>query len=1046
MLPTRLPDAIRGVGLGTLQCFDIKPMKIWGGVLSAAIDALNAFIRSFVSPTKSNGNTGILLQPVLAYLSGALSYLSSLASNFSPNLRPSVDLFTIRALMAYQSIFDPMAYRSEHPHIIQICTTPFREPSTSDESSCLKFLLDKRDACLGPWILGRDSFEDDLRSFDGGNDGLMPCVWEEDITCFPQACSISKQLVNQMLLCLGTMFACQDDGGKALLLTTIDNCIKSGKKQSWHLASITNACVALLAALKAMLGSRFQTCGAEILTAIQSIFQGILAESDIDSAQRRASAEGLGLLARLGSDIFTARMAKNLLGELAIATDLNYIGSVALSLGCIHRSVGGMALSTLVPATVTSVSSMAKNSNANLQLWLLHALLLTIEAAGFSFVSQVQTTLFLVMEILLCEENGLVDLRQEIARIVNAVVAVLGPELAPDSTFFSRCKSVIVEISSCKEISTLLESVRFTQQLVLFAPQAVSVHAHVQSLLPTLSSRQPSLRYLAVSTLHHLIEKYPNTINERIEEDLFHMLDEETDSEIGNLVRATISRLLFASCPTSPSRWLSILHKMVLSASTKHTALNVEESQKDRMNSGYEGETRLYFGQDDEDMIASSTRVSPGLDTVIKRDKHLRYRTRLFAAECLSHLPKAVGMNAAHFDLSLARSQLNEGSSDWLVLHLQECVSLSYQISTGQFVGMQSIGVELLSIIMDKFGKTQDPELPGHLLLEQYQAQLVSAVRSAISASSPVLLEAGLQLATKILTSGVLIGDRIAVSQMFSLISRPLNDIKDLYYPSFAEWVSCKIKVRLLAAHASIKCFVYQFFRKEGVIPDEYSQLASLLSSSSTILGKYWISILKDYAFVKFGLKSKSSFKPFLDGIQSPSVSSKVQSCLDEACALILEATSLDAIPVSLEMEKASKAMNFGDNKKSSFISGYGMVRLEHQDFDFLWGLSWLILFQGQLPANHVKMLFCCISNAHDSFLVERNEPTSSEIALLVIHSLSKERFFSLEFVTMEMCKELFQFLIYAFPSDGSWSNAIVNLLSQIMQYCTDAYFEGKIS
>jgi hypothetical protein len=51
-----------------------------------------------------------------------------------------------------------------------------------------------------------------------------------------------------------------------------------------------------------------------------------------------------------------------------------------------------------------------------------------------------QGTLFLAMEILLLEENGYVDFRQEIGHLINAVVAVLGPELAPGSTFFSRCK------------------------------------------------------------------------------------------------------------------------------------------------------------------------------------------------------------------------------------------------------------------------------------------------------------------------------------------------------------------------------------------------------------------------------------------------------------------------------------------------------------------------------------------------------------------------------------------------------------------------------
>lgn len=38
-------------------------------VLSAAVEALTAFIRSFVCPTVAAIN-GVLLQPVLAYLSG----------------------------------------------------------------------------------------------------------------------------------------------------------------------------------------------------------------------------------------------------------------------------------------------------------------------------------------------------------------------------------------------------------------------------------------------------------------------------------------------------------------------------------------------------------------------------------------------------------------------------------------------------------------------------------------------------------------------------------------------------------------------------------------------------------------------------------------------------------------------------------------------------------------------------------------------------------------------------------------------------------------
>lgn len=49
-----------------------------------------------------------------------------------------------------------------------------------------------------------------------------------------------------------------------------------------------------------------------------------------------------------------------------------------------------MALSSLVPPTVNSISSLAKSTAPTLQTWSVHGLLLTIEAAGLAYVSQVQ--------------------------------------------------------------------------------------------------------------------------------------------------------------------------------------------------------------------------------------------------------------------------------------------------------------------------------------------------------------------------------------------------------------------------------------------------------------------------------------------------------------------------------------------------------------------------------------------------------------------------------------------------------------------------------
>ncbi|EOY04218.1 HEAT repeat-containing protein, putative isoform 1 [Theobroma cacao] len=1026
-------------------------IRVW----SAAIDALTSFVRCFVSSNSTI--SGILLQPVILYLNRALSYISLLAAKEQPNIKPAMDVFIIRTLMAYQSLPDPMAYRSDHSRIIQLCTVPYRNASGCEESSCLRFLLDRRDAWLGPWIPGRDWFEDELRAFQGGKDGLMPCVWDNEISSFPQPETINKMFVNQMLLCFGIIFAAQNSGGMLSLLGMMEQCLKAGKRQPWHAASVTNICVGLLAGLKALLALRPQSLELEILNLAQAIFKGILIEGDICASQRRASSEGLGLLARLGSDIFTARMTRLLLGELNGITDSNYAGSIALSLGCIHRSAGGMALSTLVPTTVSSISLLAKSAIPGLQIWSLHGLLLTIEAAGLSFVSHVQATLGLALEILLSEEIGRVDLQQGVGRLINAIVAVLGPELASGSIFFSRCKSVIAEISSSQETATVLESVRFTQQLVLFAPHAASVHSHVQTLLLTLSSRQPMLRHLAVSTVRHLIEKDPvSIIDEQIEDNLFRMLDEETDSEIGNLIRGTIIRLLYVSCPSRPSRWISICRNMVLSMSTRATAEISKGSGNDSV-SGPDGDSRLNFGDDDENMVYSSKNMFQGhafeaSNVGCNRDKHLRYRTRVFAAECLSYLPEAVGKNPAHFDLSLAMRKVANGQAygDWLILQVQELISVAYQISTIQFENMRPIGVGLLSSVVDKFETVVDPELPGHVLLEQYQAQLISAVRTALDTSSgPILLEAGLQLATKIMTSGIISGDQVAVKRIFSLISHPLDDFKDLYYPSFAEWVSCKIKVRLLAAHASLKCYTYAFLRRhQAGVPDEYLALLPLFSRSSSILGKYWIWLLKDYCYICLRLNLKRNWNSFLDAIQARLVSSKLKPCLEEAWPVILQALALDAVPVNVVRIGNSEAAveNISVN---SLVSGYSMVELESEEYQFLWSFALLVLFQGQHPAFCKQIIPLASSKAkheEDSPSEDMNSPGLKfyEIVLPVFQFLLTQKFFSAGFLTVNICEELLQVFSYSIYMDNSWNSLAISVLSQIVHNCPEDFLGAE--
>ncbi|KAL2632357.1 hypothetical protein R1flu_017043 [Riccia fluitans] len=1013
---------------------------------SAAVEALTAFIKRFVVPNISATEEGILLQPIMGYLSGALAYLTSPALKQAPAaLKPAVNLFTIRVLRAYQALPDPVSYKDEHPALLSICAAPFRDPASWGASSCLRLLLDSRDASLGPWIPGRDSFEDELRAFEGGGEGVLPCVWAYEVPAFPQPLPVATVLVDEMLLCLGNVFAAQMEKSKLQLLEIILESAKTGRKQNWHSANITNICVALLRGLKASVGMRTQGAEVDAMRQVQEILQNILSEEGVSPAQRRAAAEGLGLLARLGSDIFAARLTRSLVSETVSTSNLTLKSSLALALGCVHRSVGGMSLSALVPPTVQALCALAKDPNENLHGWALHALWLTADAAGLSYVPHVQATLSLAMEVLLSEEHVAPELGQRIGRLVNAVVAVLGPELAPGSSLFSRCKALVAEISTENEPAAQLECVLFTQQLALFAPRAVPVHAHVQTLRPTLTSRQPSLRQAAASTLRHLSERDPvSMVEERIEEDLFAMLDNETDESIIKIVRSTLQRLLEAACPSFPSRWLNLCRNVVLAASTTKTAAGgglqeVDVPQNDVLHED--------LGEDNEGMIAD--RPSTGLsgagsrsDVKVKDTDQLpRYKTRVFAAECLCRLPVIVGVEPAHFDLALVRRLQKSGQrsgSDWLVLHLRELVTVAYQVATGTMESVRPMGVELLDTVLYKFGETADPEFEGHLLLEQYQAQLVSAVRTALDPSAgPLLLAAGSRLAARIITSGGASGDRALLQRMVNLLIQPVLKWEDIVNLNYAEWVGCKVQVSLLAAHAAVKKYAFACVEGGRKSSADGDVILPLLSTHGDKLGRFWVGLLRDYTALRLHSTTKlpPGYQPFMEGIELVSIASMVLHFLLEVWPVVLEAVTVDAYPVGCSGPSVGGA--------SSSTSG---IQLSAEEFRQIWALSTLALSEKDQLVGETR------STSGANFLyadvrsgIDKHEFIPQIAALHSFRSLCSKGFYSPDMLSVELCKELVHILSEpSFSKNSNVSYAVLGVLDQITKSSPAEYIRCR--
>lgn len=151
-------------------------------------------------------------------------------------------------------------------------------------------------------------------------------------------------------------------------------------------------------------------------------------------------------------------------------------------------------------------------------------------------------------------------------------------------------------------------------------------------------------------------------------------------------------------------------------------------------------------------------------------------------------------------------------------------------------------------------------------------------------------------------------------------------------------------------------------------------------------------------------------WNPYLDGIQSPLVISKLQPSLEESWPIILQAVALDAIPVSLDGIENSSINNVSEN---NFLSGYSMVELDSNEYRFLWSFALFSLFRGHhsLVEQKIQSPSTTASVVEDSPKETPNpiELKLYEIVLPVFQSLSAVKFCSAGFLTVDICIELLQ-------------------------------------
>lgn len=368
--------------------------------------------------------------------------------------------------------------------------------------------------------------------------------------------------------------------------------------------------------------------------------------------------------------------------------------------------------------------------------------------------------------------------------------------------------------------------------------EATEVSEHAVTLVKDLSNRE-----------HTLLDV---TIKETgLEGALFSLLDRESDRHLCRDIKETLGHMLTSMAVGKLSQWLKLC-KDVLSASADFaTAAPVETTQEE------EDGDRV----DDASVFTSKPEKSCPFTNP-------RWATRVFAAECVCRIiSQCENEDEAHFNMALAQERrLRDPTSDFLVLHLADLIRMAFMAATDHSDQLRLSGLQTLLVIIRKFAAVPEPEFPGHVILEQYQASVGAALRPAFTPDTPPDVTAkACQVCSAWIASGVVsdLGDLRRVHQLLASSLVKVQAGKEAQNQLYNESTSTMETLAVLKAWAEVYIVAIKCQKLCDSPPKQLSKiycenysspsaegLLNLVQADLTTLSKLWLAALQDYALL----------------------------------------------------------------------------------------------------------------------------------------------------------------------------------------------------
>ncbi|KAL5476373.1 hypothetical protein ACEPAI_3473 [Sanghuangporus weigelae] len=616
-------------------------------------------------------------------------------------------------------------------------------------------------------------------------------------------------------------------------------------------AVVVNTTVAIALALRTATASYARACRETLgSTQISKNLSTFLKDALItgDPVLRLAASEALGRLASLSGTNFLTSQVKIFVDQVVNNRDPYARAGCALAFGAIYTHVGGLAAGPLLKTTINVLMSLGNDPHPVVHFWALSALAQVINAASLAYAPFVPSTLGILFKLYLPESHdpdggsvsnanlkGSHPVYQVICQLVDAVVAVLGPDIQESERTRRLILNLVHELASEPDGGVCVEAIKCIQHLLMFAPDDVDVAALVNELRAHLSSERRPLKFAAINAFYQLVQRDALSMSklggDKLVEELFGMLDK--DASIDG-VRNVITSWLDQTVVYNPSAWIDLCQRIMSRTTASQQASDPSSKNTPGGLADDEGQS-LSVGMGQESSDSSKGNLTS------------RWRTQLFALQCLHNICTIVARSGRreHLDIPFARSQRIPLPS-LLVSRVPDLIKMAFTASAAYVTEIRLEGLVLLRDVIEVFAKSPDTDYEGSLLLEQYQAPITAALTPAFSSdSTPEILASAVQVCAAFVGSGI-VKDVGRMGRILKLLNSALEQSKGSGMLSLGEAgelspnASVMLRISTLSAWAELQiASMEQGYLKDVV--DPYRQ----------ILGSLWVAALRDYASIK---------------------------------------------------------------------------------------------------------------------------------------------------------------------------------------------------